>query len=262
MDMTRYRMTIAYDGTRYAGWQVQPEQITLQGELERAIGKICHSAVRVSSSGRTDAGVHARAQVAHFDLKDPIEPDGIPRALNHFLEPDIRVFEMATVAPDFDARRSATGKQYRYFIWDDAVVPPFLRLYRVHRKRTLDVIAMQEAASRFVGVRDFAAFTANPHRDVESTVRDLRRLDVHRVGHEVCILAEGEGFLYKMVRSLAGFLIRVGEGEQTAKDATEILESKVRTARVPTAQPHGLFLWEVYYHPQGRDSQMRLCNRV
>ena len=134
-------------------------------------------------------------------------------------------------------------------MWDDAIVLPFLRLYRVHRKRVLDVVVMQEAASRIIGVRDFAAFTANPHRDLENTVRDLRRLDVRRVGHEVCILAESEGFLYKMVRSLAGFLIRVGEGEQTANDAIEILESKVRTARVPTAQPHGLFLWEVYYPP-------------
>lgn len=243
----RYRMTIAYDGTAYAGWQVQPDARTLQGEVERHLSAITREPVRAHSSGRTDTGVHARGQVAHFEVETQIDPRRVLLGLNGLLDADIRILDLQSAADDFDARRSATGKQYRYFIWDGRIVPPWLRLYRAHAKKRLNVEAMQAAADRLVGRNDFAAFSANPNREVESTVRDLRRLQIHRAGDDVIIEAEGEGFLYKMVRSLAGFLIRVGHGDQNPEDAGEILASKVRTARVPTARPEGLFLWEVYY---------------
>lgn len=243
----RYRMTMAYDGTAYAGWQIQPHALTVQGETEQGLREVVGEAARVHCSGRTDTGVHAREQVTHFDVSRPLDPRRVQHGLNGVLPGDIRVLRLRPAADGFDSRRSAIGKQYRYFIWDGPVLPPFLRLYRARVKRRLDVPAMQAAADALVGRHDFAAFAANPSRMVETTVRDLRRLAVRRKGQEVVIVAEGDGFLYKMVRSLAGFLIRVGQGEQTPADARAILASRIRTARVPTAAPEGLFLWRVYY---------------
>jgi tRNA pseudouridine38-40 synthase len=245
----RYRMTLAYDGTAYAGWQVQPGNVTIQGEVERSLHEVTGESPRVHCSGRTDSGVHARAQVAHFDLDRPAAQRRLLHALNAILADDIRIRALAPCAPDFDARRGATGKQYRYFIYDGPVLPPFVRRYRLHCRRRLDSDAMREAAALLVGRHDFAAFAANPNRDVPSTVRTITTLDVRRHGHELTIRAEGDGFLYKMVRSLAGFLVRVGQAELPPAAATAILTSRERTARVPSAPPQGLFLWEVYYPP-------------
>lgn len=243
----RYRMTVAYDGTAYAGWQIQPGQVTVQSELERAIRELAGEVVRVHCSGRTDAGVHARSQVTHFDLRRPAGGSGLRAGLNALLAADIRVLSVRTAASDFHARKSAQAKQYRYFIWDGPVLPPTLRLYRHHCRRRLDVEAMRQAARHLLGEHDFSAFTANPNRDVPSAVRDLRRLDVKRHGHDVALIAESGGFLYKMVRSLAGFLLRVGEGAVPPDQTPAILASRARTARVPTAPARGLFLWEVRY---------------
>jgi tRNA pseudouridine38-40 synthase len=163
------------------------------------------------------------------------------------LHDDIRVLGVQPAALDFDARKSAIGKQYRYFLWDGPVMPPCRRFYRFHTARPMDLAGMQEAAGRLQGRHDFAAFSANPNREVPSTIRTLRRLEVKRHGYAMTIIAESEGFLYKMVRSLAGFLIRVGEGALSPDDGEEILRSRLRTARVPTAPPQGLFLWDVRY---------------
>lgn len=240
-------MTLAYDGTAYAGWQIQPGAPTIQGAMEEAIGAIAGEPVRVHCSGRTDTGVHARAQVAHFDVsKRPALPR-LLAGLNATLPVDIRVLSMTRAAPDFHARRHATGKQYRYHIWNGRIVPPFVRTYRAHVARPLDIPAMRAAADVLLGEHDFAAYSANPNRDVASTVRDLRILRVARKGNEVILVAESNGFLYRMVRSLAGYLIRAGLGELSAADGREILESRVRTAAIPTAPPQGLFLWKVYY---------------
>jgi len=151
------------------------------------------------------------------------------------------------VKDDFHARRSAVGKEYRYLIWNGKVMPPFLYRYRAHIRRPLDLEAMRQAAGLLTGKHDFAAFTANPNRIVESTVRTLSILAVREKGNEVAIIACGDGFLYRMVRSLAGFLIRVGQGELAPSEAENILEQKKRTAVVPTAPPQGLFLWRVNY---------------
>lgn len=243
----RYRMTIAYDGTNYAGWQVQPNGVTVQEKIEQALARISGAAVKIHGSGRTDQGVHARGQVAHFETVRLVRPAMWLKALNAILPSDIRVLALRKAADDFHARRSATGKEYRYFIWDGPLVPPFVRQYRAHVPRRLDVAAMRAAAAGLVGVHDFAAFAANADREVESSVRHLRRLTVTRRGHEVTIAAEADGFLYRMVRSLAGWLIRVGEGSVPASRTREILESRERTARVPTAPAAGLFLWRVDY---------------
>ena len=250
----RYRMTVAYDGGAYAGWQIQPHHRSIQGELERALQTLTGQTVRVHGSGRTDTGVHARGQVAHFELRGDFPCDKLRRGLNALLDPDIRVLTLSKTRPDFHARYDAREKTYRYFIWSGDVLPPDVRHTHTHARRALDAPAMRAAAARLVGRHDFAAFSANPNREIEGTVRDLRELSVRRSGREIVIVARADGFLYRMARSLAGFLLRVGAGELPPESATEILESKVRTARVPTAPPQGLFLWKVRYARGGREA--------
>ncbi len=243
----RYRMTVAYDGTAYAGWQVQPNQQTIQGEMERVLHELTGTSTRIHSSGRTDQGVHARGQVVHFDLERTEPARQLLRGFNALLPEDIRVLCVRRVASDFHARSDAREKEYRYFIWNEPVMPPWLRQYRTLVRMPLNVAAMNRAARQLVGQHDFAAFSANPQYEREGTVRHLRALRVRQKGAEIEIVARGDGFLYRMVRSLAGFLIRVGTGELPPEAAGEILASKTRTARVPTAPGRGLFLWRVTY---------------
>ena len=247
---TRYKAVVSYDGTEFFGYQVQPGKVTIQGELERALHAVTRETVRVFSSGRTDQGVHARGQVIHFDLVGAVELDRLRLGVNAVLPPAIRVESIRRAKPDFDARRSATGKEYRYLIWNSFALTPDVRLYRTHIWKKLDVAAMKRAAKLLEGEHDFASFSANPRREIDGTVRTLFRLRVDRRGPEIVIRAEGDGFLYKMVRSLAGFLIRVGLGELTPEDGPRLLATKTRTATVPTAPPEGLFLWKVDYKPR------------
>lgn len=247
---TRYKLTIAYDGTNYAGWQVQPGKTTIQGEIERAIETMTGRHIRIHHSGRTDAGVHAKGQVAHFDLKEPVDTGRFMNGLNAHLETDIRVMKMEKVRPDFNARYDAVSKEYRYFIWNGQAVPPELRLYRLHERRKLDLAAMRAAAEQLVGKHDFAAFTANPQREIEGTVKTITSITIRRTREgDVTIAVTGEGFLYKMVRSIAGFLLRVGIGELHSEDAGRFLNGGQRTNKVPTAKALGLFLWRVDYSP-------------
>ncbi len=248
----RYRFDIGYDGTDFAGWQVQPHHRSIQGDIEAALERLTGARPRVHSSGRTDTGVHARAQVAHADLPRRYEPLKLRLGLNACLPPAIRILSVRPAAADFHARFSATGKEYRYFVYTGPVLPPHRARYSTLERRPLDVAAMRAAARRLVGRHDFAAFSANPNREIAGTVRHLRELAVHRRGRELTIVARGDGFLYRMVRSLAGFLLRVGRGELPPDAAGEILASRLRTARVPTAPPQGLFLWRVTYAPAAR----------
>lgn len=243
----RYRITVAYDGTAYAGWQIQPGNPTIQEALRDALRRLCGAEVIVHGSGRTDAGVHARGQVAHFDLPRPFAPVSLVRAINAYLPRDIRVLEASVSAPGFHARKDASGKEYRYFIWNGPMMPPTARLYHLHVPVPLDVAAMRDAAALLTGRHDFAAFSANPNRIVESTVRTIHSLAVMQTEEVITLAACGEGFLYKMVRSIAGWLIRVGQGDVRALDTAAVLASRERTAAVPTAPPQGLFLWSVRY---------------
>lgn len=244
----RYKMTIAYDGTNYAGWQVQPHKNTVQAEIERVLQELTQQKIRIHHSGRTDAGVHAKGQVAHFDLEQPIEPGRFQNSLNALLAPDVRIMKLQKVKDDFHARFSAVGKEYRYFIWNGPAVPPELRLYRHHERRLLDISAMKKAADHLVGEHDFAAFTANPNREIGGTVKTVTKITVTRSREgDVQLCVAGKGFLYKMVRSIAGFLLRVGVGELQPKDAKRLLKAAERTHEVPTAKPNGLFLWKVDY---------------
>jgi tRNA pseudouridine38-40 synthase len=240
-------MIVAYDGAAYAGWQVQPGAVTIQGTLEAALRQVTGAATRVQCSGRTDAGVHAIGQVAHFDLAQPYALDKLQLSLNAVLPEDIRVLGLKRARADFHARFSPKGKEYRYFIWNNPVMPPHLRHHHYLVRKPLDTAAMRRAAKLLVGKQDFAAFSANPNREISGTVRHLHSLTITRRGHAISIRARGDGFLYKMVRSLAGFLIRVGAGDLPPESARTILASKLRTATVPTAPPQGLFLWKVFY---------------
>jgi tRNA pseudouridine38-40 synthase len=240
-------MTVAYDGTPYAGWQVQPAHMTVQQRIEEALLSLTGERVKVHGSGRTDQGVHAVGQVAHFDLAKRWLPAALRKGLNALLPPDIRVKSLARARSDFHARRSAVRKEYRYFIWNADIMDPCRRFYATHVRKPLDVGAMRAAADVLVGRHDFAAFTANPNREVESTVRELMRLKIRKSGPLITVTAASEGFLYKMVRSLCGLLIRAGEGAVTVNEVRAILASRIRTARVPTAPPEGLFLWRVWY---------------
>lgn len=246
---TRYKIKVSYDGTNYAGWQVQPKHRTIQGELERLLTQMTgqNKHVRVESSGRTDAGVHARAQVAHCDLEKPVDANYFQHGLNAQLDRDIRVLTFEKVPSDFHARFSAVGKEYRYFIYNGRIVPPTKRLYCLQELRPLDLERMRRAAGLLTGEHDFAPFSANPNREIDGTVRIIHSFHVRRHGADVTLEVQGNGFLYKMVRSLAGFLIRVGIGDLEPDAVHDILEHGKRTAVVPTAQPQGLFLWKVFY---------------
>lgn len=215
--------------------------------LEAALSRLAGAPVKLHGSGRTDQGVHAVGQVAHCDLPFAMPAANLTRALNALLPADIRILRASPVGAGFHARRQARCKEYRYFIWNGAIMSPFLRLYRTHVRAPLNLSAMRQAAALLVGRHDFAAFTANPNREVESTRRHVMALTVSRKGLEIVIRAQSDGFLYKMVRSLAGFLIRVGSGAVPPEAARGILHSRTRTARVPTAPPQGLFLWRVWY---------------
>ncbi len=247
--MPRYRILVAYDGTDIHGWQKQPDERSVQEDIETALLPLSPGGapVEVNGSGRTDAGVHAIGQVAHFDLAREISGTSLRRALNDRLPEDIRIRAAERAPDDFDARRSTHSKEYRYLIYNAETMDPSLRRPRLHVPRRLDFDAMRAAAAELVGEHDFAAFCANPQRPIESTVRTVYKVDVADMSPEVEIRVAGNGFLYKMVRSIAGFLVAVGTGRAKASEARPILESKIRTARVESAPARGLFLWRVDY---------------
>ena len=244
----RYKIVLAYDGTAYSGYQVQDNGVSVQQRLEEVLEYLDRQPVRVFGSSRTDAGVHARGFVAHFDLTKPIPPQGLLRGMNSRLPDDIRVMKASYAKPDFDARKSAKGKEYRYFVYNADILPPHLAPYWTFCHRPLDVAAMQDAANRFVGRHDFVSFAANPHRDLETTVRNIFSFKVQKAGPRITFVVQGDGFLYKQVRSMVGFLISVGKGGEKPAAVTELLEAAApRTARVQTAPGKGLFLWKVWY---------------
>ena len=248
--LQRFRLTVAYDGTAYAGWQVQPGDPSVQEMIENVLRGLVgrEHEIKIHGSGRTDQGVHAHGQVAHVDLHTRMDAVALLRALNSRLPPDIRVLKVRKAKADFHARRHAISKEYRYFIWNAPTLPPDRRLYNAHVYRPLNVAAMQQAANYFVGEHDFVAFAATSSQVMESSVRTVSLFTVRKQGALICFRVRGSGFLYKMVRSMVGFLRRVGEGAEPPEAVLELLQHCTpRTARVPTAAPQGLFLWQVWY---------------
>lgn len=242
----RWKCTCAYDGTQFDGWQSQTGGQAVQDVLERRLAEIFKRDIRVHGSGRTDAGVHAREQVFHFDAEWRHGTEKLLAALRVELPPAIQVRSVRAVSGEFHSRFSATGKRYDYFVHlGDA--DPFTRPYCWAVFRPLDLAAMRAAAEVLTGRHDFRAFTAVNGPEKEDTVRELRRLEVVKRGRQVRITAEANGFMYKMVRSLAGVLVAVGEGKLSVAQVREILAARKRTPAVQTAPAQGLFLTKVFY---------------
>ena len=244
----KYKAVLAYDGTRYSGWQFQDNALGIQQVVEEVLEYLEGGKVRVFGSSRTDAGVHAKGFVAHFELTKPIPPKNLVRAMNSRLPEDVRVMKAAYARAGFDARLSAKGKEYRYHLYQASIMPPHLAPYWTYFHRPLDLEAMAEAASYFVGKHDFVSFAANPHRELETTVRNIYSFTVKKTGPRFVFTVRGDGFLYKQVRSMVGFLLAVGKGNEKPAAVKELLAAKTpRTARVETAPSRGLFLWKVFY---------------
>ena len=246
MKVRRWKCICAYDGTTFAGWQSQAGGAAIQDVIEARLAQIFKTPMRIHGSGRTDSGVHAHGQVFHFDADWTHAPEKLLAAFRVGLPAAIQIKSIVRAPANFHARFDATGKRYDYHVHlGDA--DPFTRPYCWTFFKPLDLSAMQSAAAGLRGRHDFRAFTALNGPDREDSVRDLRRLDVVRRGRRVRITAEADGFLYKMVRSLAGVLVAVGEGKLSPGEVRSILQSRLRTAAVQTAPAKGLFLTRVFY---------------
>lgn len=255
----RWKAICAYEGSDFNGWQSQPGGNAVQDFIEARLRQIAGGAIRIHGSGRTDAGVHARAQVFHFDLP---WRHGTPRllaALRVGLPPSLQICSVHAVNPDFHARFDAVRKRYEYRIFLGHP-DPFIRrfVWGLDRPDPLDTKAMVSAARRMLGRHDFAAFSAFNGSEREDTVKFLERLDLVRRGRHLRIIAEADGFLYKMVRSLVGALVSVGVGKLTPGRITELLAGKRRMPEVETAPPQGLCLMKVWYAADGKQGRQRL----
>jgi tRNA pseudouridine38-40 synthase len=267
-DLQTWKLTLSYDGTDFHGWQVQPGKTTVQGELQNALGRITGETPLPQGSGRTDAGVHALAQVASFALQSPIPPENLHRALNRTLPLSIRILKAEKVPATFHARHSAIAKTYEYRIFRGVICPPFLARYVYACPWPLDFSALEEAAQEFLGEHDFLSFAASdpdlttrnalsnpePDQKIESPTATIREIYYssweHRqneAGDLLVYRVRGNGFLHHMVRNLVGTMLDVNRGLLTARDIPEILAARNRSAAGPTAPARGLFLHSVEY---------------
>jgi tRNA pseudouridine38-40 synthase len=255
MDAIRFKLTVAYDGARYAGWQIQKTGTGVQEKIEKALASLVGRELRLHSSSRTDTGVHAMGMVAHVDLppdrvRMPVQK--LPLAINAFLPEDIRVLAARRVGPDFHARFWAVGKEYRYLVWNDRCLNPLLRHQAWHVPNRLDLQAMREAAAFLVGRHDFRSFAASRKYPIEHTVRTMTRCVLRKQGPLLTIVLRADGFLYKMCRGIAGTLVQVGQGKLAPAALGEIVRCRDRRAAGMTAPAHGLILWKVFYPPDGK----------
>lgn len=243
-------LVIEYDGTDFRGWQRQVEERTVQGELERALREVTDEELTVAGAGRTDAGVHARGQVAVFLTKARMPPEAFAPALNSVLPADMSVLESREVARDFHPRKDAEGKIYLYRVLNQPVRPAIERRRAWHVQVPLDVELMREGAKHLVGFYDFSSFATD--RRGMNNYRELWRLNVTgRAGEEIELVLDGSGFLYQMVRTIVGSLVEVGRGKEEPGWVKRSLDARDRRAAGPTAPPWGLYLVRVNY--EGRD---------
>jgi tRNA pseudouridine38-40 synthase len=275
-----FKLTLAYDGTDFRGWQIQPGEVTVQGELQKALGRITGESPLPQGSGRTDAGVHALAQVASFALEAPIPPENLLRALNRTLPPSIRILEARKVQSTFHARHSAVAKTYEYRVFREALCPPFLARYVHACPWPMDVEALQKSARLFVGEHDFLSFAATDpdlanraiDADAMTDSRLMPRPDFRlespaaptvktifsscweegrcEEGSLLVYRVRGSGFLHHMVRNLVGTMLDVGRGHLQLTEIPGILAARSRSAAGPTAPARGLFLHSVEYGEQ------------
>ncbi len=249
--MRNIKLVLAYDGTEFSGWQVQPDTATIQGALASAIGRLTGEKVLPQGSGRTDAGVHALGQVATFSLQSPIPPGNLVIALNDVLPSSIRILEAADAPPDFHARKSARAKSYRYRMYRADICSPFLARYVWHYPYPLDEAAMQEVAASVIGEHDFTSFAAvDAERGREEEVSNVRQIFAsawERQEDEFVYTVRGNGFLHHMVRNLVGTFLLAGKGTLKVSDIPRILAARSRSAAGATAPASGLYLMSVEY---------------
>lgn len=244
----RFKVVIAYDGTDFYGWQSQAGGNTIQDYLEERLAVVFKETIRIHGSGRTDSGVHARGQVAHFDAEWRHGTEKLHRAMSVGIPEGIQIVSVREAKPDFHARFSATGKRYSY-TWNEGQPNPFIsRFVTSTGHYRLDESAMHRAAQALLGTHDFTAYAASRGDGTEEDpVKTLYKMEIRRNGKQVRLITEGSGYLYKMVRSMAGALQEVGCGKMREEQIAEILESKERTSLVVTALARGLTLEKVFY---------------
>jgi tRNA pseudouridine38-40 synthase len=250
--MRNLKLTVSYDGAEFSGWQVQPDVATVQGTLASAIGRITGEKVLPQGSGRTDAGVHALAQVMTFVTESSVPTGNFLKAMNDILPASVRVLDVEEAPPEFHARHAAKAKTYRYRIYRESICPPFLARYVWHFPYRLAEEEMGRAAALVVGEHDFTSFAAvDPERGRDearvSNVRKIFSSSWERVGDELVYTVCGSGFLHHMVRNLVGTFILVGKGTLRVEDVTSILEARNRSAAGATAPASGLYLVNVEY---------------
>lgn len=251
----RLQLIIAYDGSAYAGWQRQPEDLSVQQRVEEALARLFPGKPTVSGSSRTDTGVHAAGLCAHVDV--PLEQFRMPGrklvlALNAWLPEDIRVLSVRRVPAQFHARFSAQGKEYRYRVWNHPAHHPLWRSQSWHVPRTLDLAAMRRAARLFEGRHDFLAFSASPGYARNHTVRTITRCAILRSGPQLTIVIRADGFLYKMCRGIVGTLVQVGLSRFPPEAIPDLLSARDRRLAGMTAPAQGLVLWKVFYAKSGQ----------
>ena len=246
----KFKLLIAYDGTNYEGWQIQKIGTGVQQLIEEAFRKVFPSLTRIHSSSRTDTGVHALGMVAHVEIpRDEFKMAlaKLPLAINAHLPQDIRIVSATRASEKFHARFDATGKQYRYFVWNHAAMNPLLRTQAWHVSQKLDVAAMRHAAKLFLGKHDFKSFAGTRNYEMETTVRTLTRCDIRKSGPLLTFYIEGDGFLYKMCRGIVGTLVQLGRGKFSEGDIKAMLAARDRRVAGMTSPAHGLVLWRVFY---------------
>jgi tRNA pseudouridine38-40 synthase len=245
--MKNFKAVLCYDGTRYRGWQRQGNtDNTIQAKLETTLSRLLEQPIEVAGSGRTDAGAHAMGQVISFRACTEQTAEAVLAGLRAYLPQDIGVFSVEEMPPRFHARLSAWAKTYHYRIWNTDAPNVFARNYVWQVPEPLDLTAMREAAQRFLGTHDFAAF-CSAHGKKKSTVRTIHTLELVQSGDELCIQVTGDGFLYNMVRIIVGTLVEIGKGTRTADSITATLETGDRQLAGMTAPAQGLCLMEVFY---------------
>jgi tRNA pseudouridine38-40 synthase len=255
--VTFLKLTLEYDGGGFVGWQVQPGGRSVQEELEKGIGRLCGERVRVTGAGRTDAGVHARGQVASLRAPRELPLKAWTAGLNALLPEDLACIQAEQAPEGFDARRWARGKRYVYDILQTPVRSPLQRGRAWEIRRPLDVEAMRRAAPALLGTHDFSALRA-ADCPARTTVREIRRLEIERSGARIVVTVEATAFLKHMVRNIVGTLVEVGHGRRAADSLPDLIAGRDRTRAGPTAPPHGLALDEVFYLPGNADPREEL----
>jgi tRNA pseudouridine38-40 synthase len=247
LKMNRYKCIISYDGSGFSGYQVQPNKRTVQSQIESVLAKIHKgSVVKIAASGRTDAGVHAKGQVIHFDSALSLPEDKWELALNSMLPEDISVLSVEKADSAFHVRFDASGKEYRYFLYQSPKRDPFQRNYAYHYPYPLNLAVMRKACTFLLGTHDFSSF-CSARTEVEDKVRTIETIEISQDGDRISFRFIGNGFLYNMVRILVGTLIEVGSGKRQPEERVGILEKRDRRYAGKTAPGQGLYLWKVFY---------------